>query len=297
LASKSSAIWGIPVKTSPHSTSPTNKRPPDVHRSVKKFNVVNALIRRHGYRNYLEICTPLTGMTFHRVDKTHLHRSHRLMYRCPPDFSDGNGITFRSNSEKTEGLSPQASYDIMFIDSWHTYECSMRDLREGFSKLSPGGALVMHDCFPANREQTSVAPPVPWGRWNGLTYCAYFDFILSEPGLTAYMVETDCGCAVIKKTGSLRFADRQNNEVARQWRLHRSKRGFDVFDFFNAHRNELANVISLGDFLALEGIDRHVHRSSPAHLFETMIAEVRHNVATRPHRRLVHRLEREGWLA
>lgn len=279
-------------------TSPTSKGPRDVSRNLKKFNVVNALIRRHGYRNYLEICTPLTGMTFHRVDKTHLHRCHRLMYRCPPDFSDGNGITFRTKNEKIEGLlSPQASYDIMFIDSWHTYECSMRDLREGFSKLSPGGALVIHDCFPADREQTSVAPPVSWGRWSGLTYCAFLDFIFSEPGLTAYIVETDRGCGVIKRTGSLRFANHRNDEVARQWRLHRSERGFDVFDFFNAHRNELADVISLGDFLAREGIDRNVHRSSPAHLFETMIAEVRHNVATRPHRRLVHRLEREGWLA
>jgi hypothetical protein len=264
---------------------------------VKKFNLVNALIRRRSYRSYLEICTPLTGMTFHRVDKTSLHRSHRLMYRCPPGFSDGNEITFRSENDDIKGLlSLLGSYDIVFVDGWHTYECALRDLRAAFSKLSPGGAIVAHDCFPAKREHTSNVPPRRWSRWNGLTYCAYLDFTLSQPVLEACVVEADDGCAVIKKAGDTGFAEPRNTEIAGRWHRHRAQRGFDVFDFFDAYRNELCNVLSLDDFLAREGIDRRTQRPSASYLLETIVAGVRHTVATRPHRLLVRRLEREGWL-
>lgn len=265
---------------------------------MKKFNIVNALIRRHGYRNYLEICTPLTGMAFHRVDKTSLEKRHRLMYRCPPEFRDGNEITFRSENNEIAGLlSSQPSYDIMFVDSWHTYECSLRDLREAFSNLSPGGVIVTHDCFPEKREHTSNVPPRRWSLWTGLTYCAYLDFTLSQAGLEACVVDSDSGCGVIKKTGDLGFAVPRDTEIAHQWHRHRAQRGFDVFDFFDARKNELCNVLSIDDFLTREGIDRRVHRSSLAYILDRTVAEIRHNVATRPHRLLVRRLEREGWLA
>jgi hypothetical protein len=123
------------------------------------------------------------------------------------------------------------------------------------------------------------------------------DFTLSQPGLEACVVETDDGCAVIKKAGDTGFAEPRNTEISGRWHHHRAQRGFDVFDFFDAHRNELCNVLSLGDFLKREGIDRRVHGPSLNYVLDTALAEIRHHAATRPHRLLVRRLEREGWLA
>jgi hypothetical protein len=156
---------------------------------------------------------------------------------------------------------------------------------------------VTHDCFPDKREHTSNVPPKRWSVWNGLSYCAYLDFTLSQPGLTAYIVDSDRGCGVIKKNANPSVDDHRHTEMARRWFHHRSMHGFDVFDFFRAHRNELCNVLSLDDFLAREGIDRWVHGPSLAYVLDVTIAEIRHHAATRPHRLLVRRLQREGWLA
>jgi len=265
---------------------------------MKKFDVVNALTLRHGYRRYLEICTPLTGMTFHRVDRDALEVCHRLMYRCPRDFSDGSEITFRTESDDIDGLLPRgATYDILFIDGWHTYECSRRDLHEGFSRLQQSGSIVMHDIDPKKRAHTSNAPLKPWGAWNGPTYCAYFDFILDEPQVISCVVDTDGGCAVIKRIAPGTPRSHRRDQLVRAWFQRRAEHGFDVFEFFLAHRQELANVISIDEFLRLNGISKSKWRPSWPRIVRTVRAELRNAVATRPHRILIRRLARGGWLS
>ena len=228
---------------------------------MKKFEIVNALIAKHGYNRYLEISTPTTGLCFGRVDQSSLHWRHRLVYRCPAGFRDGCEITFRSEDENISHLLNAAMRcDIIFVDSYHTFECSLRDLHYALDRLSPGGAIVVHDCCPKNK--SLCGPSFRPGSWFGVTYCAYIEFILSHTDLAYYTVDTDCGCGVIKKlspdqaTVIKKNSGKDcgsNHEITRLWFGERNQHR-DMFDFFCQHRRELLKLISVKDFLATENI-------------------------------------------
>lgn len=152
---------------------------------MQKYEIVNALIASNGYRRYLEICTPTTGGRFSRIRGASLDWRHRLMYRCPPGFQDGSEITFRSSNERISHLlDPRMPYDVIFIDPYHSFECSLRDLQSALAMLRPEGAVVIHDCCPIARETSG--PSFRPGSWFGLTYCAYIEFVLSRPDLVHY---------------------------------------------------------------------------------------------------------------
>jgi hypothetical protein len=222
---------------------------------MQKYEIVNALIAGNSYRRYLEICTPTTGHRFSRIHRAGLRWRHRLMYCCPPSFEDGSEITFRSADDQISHLlDPSLLYDIVFIDPYHSFACSLRDLRLALDILHPKGAIVVHDCNPPNRELSD--PSFRSGSWFGLTYCAYIELLLSRPELVYYTVDTDCGCGVIKKLPSEKSGttnSRGNNELVRRWHLERDQQG-DMFEFFDQHRQELLNLIPVRDFLAREKV-------------------------------------------
>ncbi len=224
---------------------------------MQKFEIVNALIAHRRYRSYLEICTPLTGFRFARVDRSRLKRCHRIMYNSPPEFDDGHEITFRSEDEHVgDLLDPAARYDLIFVDPHHTFECSLRDLNLASHLLEPGGTIVVHDCSPPFRESASAS--FRRGSWCGLTYCAYIQFVLSHPELDYYTVDSDFGCGIIKKQQVATTVDGKTSTERRKllqgWKVE-EQRGGEMFDYFLAHRGELLNLISVKEFLAREKIE------------------------------------------
>jgi hypothetical protein len=221
---------------------------------MRKYDIVNALIAKNRYTRYLEICTPSTGLQFSRIDRSQLRWCHRLLYRCPEGFRDNCEITFRSEDEHVGHLlDPALGYDVILVDSFHTFECSMRDLKLALGVLRPGGAIVVHDCSPTKREL--CGPTFRPGSWFGVSYCAYVEFVLSEPNLVHYTVNTDCGCGVIKKASLEEPAvgHGSGTELGRLWHSQTAQQE-DMFDFFIEHRRELLNLISVKDFRSREKI-------------------------------------------
>jgi hypothetical protein len=222
---------------------------------LQKFDIVNALVRKNRYQRYLEICTATTGFEFGSIDRATLQVCHRLMYRCPNDFDDGHEVTFRSSSESTENLlDPDVKYDVVFVDPFHTFECSLRDLHLGLSALREGGTMVIHDCCPDDEE--CVTPWYKEGGWCGVTYCAYVDFLLSHSGLVYCTVDTDLGCGIVrrKREGEMwKPAHESIDGTIAAWR-HRRSQNADMFDFFRANKRELLNLVSAQEFLAAENV-------------------------------------------
>lgn len=224
---------------------------------MRKHVIVNALIRKHNYRSYLEVCTPYAGGKFARIDRAHARTCERLVYRCPSHLSDRREVTYRTEGEDTAGLVPDdRRYEAIFIDAWHTLACVERDIRDAFARLVPGGAIVLHDCLPPTR---GLAQPVALaGGWCGLTYCGFLDFVLATPGIVHYTVDSDFGCGVIRKVPrhegvSARFPP--TPALTEEW-FDRRRLGEDMFDFFKRHERALLHLVSVSDFLALEGIER-----------------------------------------
>jgi len=232
--------------------------------SSSKMEIIGFLATRHGFRRYLELCTPTTGTYYEKLDRQILPTAHRLMYNCPANFEDGLVTDFRSDGlDIGECLSEINSkglrYDIILVDSWHEYDTSYRDLRDAFDLIDEGGMLVVHDCLPPNAASTG-AKFIPGG-WCGLSYKAYLDFVYARHDLDYFTVDTDIGCGIIRKLkqrveprqhGLLwlkHFVERRQRRLLwRQW--HKIKNDVEWgFFFFIKHKDKLLNLISVDEFL------------------------------------------------
>ncbi len=215
-----------------------------------KYEIARELAKRCGLTSYLEICTAMTGFTFGKVDQTRFPICQRLMYRCPEDFSDGAEVHFSTPAESSEALCGEIlrsgqRFDLVFVDSWHAYETSLRDLVFGLQLIKQNGLLLVHDCSPPTPE--SAEPENRPGEWCGVTYAAFLDLVLPAENLPYATVDSDYGCAMISKHPRLSslVGGPPDAELVSQWH------SLDLnskYPFFDSHRKELLRLISVDEF-------------------------------------------------
>ena len=237
---------------------------------LTKFEIVGRLAALHGYRRYLELCTPTTGLFYAHVQRSRFDVCQRLMYRCPDDFDDGLDIEYRSAgvdiADCLERIrTGDRRYDIILVDPWHDYDVSLRDLRAAFELVPGGGSIVVHDCLPPTEESTNphgIRDPVAGG-WAGLTHRAYVDFVLGRDDVTYYTIDADWGCGVIRKIGD---AANPGAHAHSAWRARAEADGDQrdrviagwntlgsdhriAYRFLLEHRHTLLNLITAEEFL------------------------------------------------
>jgi hypothetical protein len=209
---------------------------------------------------------PPTGTIYGALDRGRYSISHRLMYRYRDQFDDGMTIDFCSTSpDSGEGVSAIRAagftYDVILVDPFHEYETSARDLREACKLIKPNGTIVVHDCNP--EEEALVTPHYRDGAWCGLTYKAYLDMMLESVRLRSCTVDTDHGCAIIRRRPFVsrlsRIAYRALGTIwpdRRTRLLHAWRRvGKDqaaAFRLLRTHAASLLNLVTVEEFLAGE---------------------------------------------
>lgn len=227
---------------------------------MQKYDIINALARRHGLTSYIEICTPSTGNEFSNIDRLQFETCHRLMYNCPPEHVEELPIDFRTAECSSAPLvraildAGQPRYDVVFVDSFHTYRCSSLDMSAALRLVRDGGIIVTHDCDP--RDPAICTPEFKSGSWCGLSYAAFIDFVLPRDTLDYYTVDTDFGCGVVfvaPSRSGYKPPARDRHALDFEWRAV-GTRDEDRLAFYLANRVALLNVISPSEFLAVEGI-------------------------------------------
>jgi len=218
---------------------------------MRKYEIASLLASRFGYTKYLEICTPTTGGTFSAVDKQQFSRRVRVMYKRPADFvEDPEPIDFSTEDESSEELlaniiSSGERFDLVFIDSYHTYEASLRDIVYGLQLIGNGGLLLIHDCFPPNKACT--ASDFTPGEWCGVTFAAYLDTVLYTEDIHYVTVDSDYGCGIIGKDSRV---DQLSNlhptaDLIQEWRrLDLSRK----YPFFEKYHSQLLRLVSPAEF-------------------------------------------------
>ena len=218
-----------------------------------KADIVNHLAAVHGYREYLELCTANTGGFYAAVDRSRLH-CRRLMYRCPDAYDDGMVVDFRSGDLDIapclrEVQSRGLRFDAVFVDPWHEYGTTRRDLEAAFDLVVDGGAVVVHDCNPPRAE--IATPEVSPLGWCGVTYRAYLDFVTARDDLTYFTVDTDYGVGVIRKRRTESSTDAETTALVQG--LQRIGDDFEAaFRFFQDHRRRLLDLRTVEQFLSME---------------------------------------------
>jgi len=217
---------------------------------MRKHQIALMLAKRYGYTRYLEICTPTTGRTFSKVDKRQFQRRARLMYRCPAGFSDGAPSDYSTEAESGEGLLGELvrsgeRFDLVFIDSWHTYANSLQDIAFGLQLIKDNGVVLIHDCNPTS--SMCAALEAHARGWCGVTFAAYLDVVLFSEALHYVTVNTDFGCGIISKDDRLAdFSDyHADGTLLSQWQaLDLSQK----YPFFHVNRAQLLHLISRDEF-------------------------------------------------
>ena len=219
-----------------------------------KAHICGLLSVRFGLTRYLEITTSTTGFRYAEACQLNFQPCMRLVYRATEPPPDGLPVDFTSADDDIAACLNDSrltgqTFDIIFVDPHHTYECSARDIQEAFRIVAPGGAVVVHDCLPPHR--AAASPSFVPGEWCGVTYKAYIDFVLGNPDLDYFTVDADYGCGVILKPRGIgakvknRLRARRVRELKDQW--HAIGNDFNAaFDQFSADKTRLLRLVDFG---------------------------------------------------
>ena len=217
-----------------------------------KADIINILGQTNGYSTYLEIATRTTGWRFADVSSEIFKMRNRLLYNWPHGYSDGERIDYSSTHlngiECLETvIAEKKSYDLVFIDSYHTYEASLIDLEYGLRLLNPNGIMVVHDCNPPHKKYT--VPEFIDGAWLGETYLAFQDFVAMHPELEHCVVNTDWGVGLVWRKN-----DSKPKRIISFPKSPKIK-SLDLHDWktFRRHRKQLLNLISAKTFVRCFG--------------------------------------------
>jgi len=157
-----------------------------------RFDIINGLIAKYGYKRYLEIgtqgdvclllvnCEYKVGVDPEPVEHKE-ENSDEFWEMTSDDF-------FKQNKEK---------FDIIFIDGLHEYKQVRNDIGNALNYLSDGGTIVVHDCNPLEEKNQQV--PMPHVQsWNGDVWKAWI-FFRHLSSLYMFVVDTDQGCGIIRR--------------------------------------------------------------------------------------------------
>lgn len=159
---------------------------------MTRSDIINGLIRKYGYKKYLEIGVNTPAQPGYNWDNIEAEVKHGV----DPNVD----TTFKMTSDDFFGEIKKykdATYDIIFIDGLHIYEQVYRDIENSLTVLKEGGSIVVHDCNPVvevtqRRERASDA-------WHGDVWKAIARLRIERHDLEVTTIDTDEGCAVIRK--------------------------------------------------------------------------------------------------
>ncbi len=130
----------------------------------------------------------------------------------------------------------------MFVDPFHTYASSLRDIVYGLLLTKPDGMVLIHDCDPPRAEIAS--PEFQDGEWCGVTYAAYLDVVLFAGALYYVTVDADYGCGIISKRPRAELFGNPNQADAALAAAWRKVRLSKKYPYFAKSRTRLLQLIS-----------------------------------------------------
>ena len=201
-----------------------------------RTDIVNHLIRRNGYRRYLEIGVRRPEGNFARVRAAEKHG-------VDPDPLGEISHTMTSDEFFAQLGPDEPPYDIVLIDGLHLDHQVMKDVENALEHLSEGGAIVLHDVNPVEESQ-QVEEYDGVSSWTGTVWKAWAHLRMTRPDLAMCVVDTDHGVGVIMRGRQETYPRRDDAELT--WEL------------LDGDREALLNLVPPNRFTAVAaGMSRH----------------------------------------
>jgi SAM-dependent methyltransferase len=153
---------------------------------MNRWDIINILIQKINAKKYLEI-----GI-YHRRNYNNIICDYKIgvdpdtNIKC--DYHMTSDEFFAQNSE---------CFDIIFIDGLHHSDVVERDINNALNVLEPNGYIICHDMNPDN-EETQIVPQRV-ASWTGDCWKAWVKIRSTNPNLSMFVVDTDCGCGIITR--------------------------------------------------------------------------------------------------
>ena len=158
---------------------------------MKRWDIINRLIRQYGMTRYLEIgtqkddCLNKVECGFKvGVDPEPIWHSVTASDEFYKMTSDE---FFAQNISK---------FDIVFIDGLHHADQAYKDISNALKLIGMEGAIVVHDCSPILEESQIIPEPVVKS-WNGDVWKAWVR-LRARDLLLMQVINTDQGVGVIQ---------------------------------------------------------------------------------------------------
>lgn len=203
---------------------------------MKRFDIINALIKKFNYKSYLEV-----GVLYKNECFDHIICDEKHTMDPFPKFDD---CTYKATSDQGFLLIQYIGkkYDIIFIDGYHQELQVDRDIANALKVLNMNGTIVLHDCNPpdyyhqgdyiySGNEVMMLNPYLPLRC--GTVYKSIVKFNKNNFN-SVYVVDTDYGCGVITKTKEKYNIDYEPSDI--------------TYDEFKNSRY-LINLISVENFI------------------------------------------------
>lgn len=141
------------------------------------------------------------------------------------------------------------SASVFFIDGLHEHTQVYRDIQNCLKNLVPGGVIILHDMNPPTLEHTTTGID---GCWTGDAYKAFLQFQkenIQDRKYSCTVVDTDWGVGIIEANPHFSSTTTNESTGLEESRRQFFQRGINDWEYFDKHRKELLNLISVDEFL------------------------------------------------
>ncbi len=161
---------------------------------IQRADVINSLIEKYNYSNYLEIGVQ-AGHTF---DKIRIKTKHSV------DPAASVSVDYPIDSDTFFKEYCNQKYDIIFIDGLHHCDQVLRDISNSINFLSKDGTIVIDDTLPKNEEMQKVprdtTPNIgngPGKPWTGDVWKAVVKYSLNT-NIILETIDVQYGISIIR---------------------------------------------------------------------------------------------------
>lgn len=173
-----------------------------------RYDLINFLIAKYNYTNYLEIGVG-KGLCIEKVicqNKT-----------AVDPRSKHKDVTHKTTSDLFfQEIDKNIKYDVIFIDGLHISEQVDKDIINSIKHLSTGGHILIHDCKPLVKDNAGTVPVKGVG-WTGDTYKSIAKLDMLYTGLKYNTVDIDWGVAVLQPQKNFKIKEKTKQLPVIDW--------------------------------------------------------------------------------
>ena len=191
---------------------------------MKRTDIINALIKKYGYKSYLEVGTQYPTSNFNKIIVEH---------KVSIDPFPKGEVTFVGTSDEYfDSISEDTKYDIIFIDGLHHDDQVLKDINNSLKHLNQNGTIICHDCLPTTEDMQERDDH--GGEWTGDVWKAIAQLRVERTDLDINVIETDYGCGMIRRGTNIPFIPYME---------------YKTYGYYIGNRNALMNVVSVESFI------------------------------------------------